>query len=508
MPATATASGRRSSLAPERFPAAEFLLVPEQTMLADGPAAGQALVVSAGAFTAVGPAAALRERHPHLDEIALPGKLVMPGFVDTHHHLTQSFGKSLAYGEPSEIFSRIWVPLEASLDDEFVYLAGKLAALESLRGGFTTVCDAGTRAPGDIAALARATDEAGLRCVLGLICNDGGNDAPADRRAALLARADAFLAHWGGHALVHPSLAISVPEAASDAMLVAVAQRCREAGAVFQTHINEHLASVERCIVARGQRPLELLGRLGALGQQTLVAHATLVTPSELMLLRDTGTAVSYNPVASQWKGNAVAPATLMAALGIRFGLGTDATRSDAFRLVDAAEAAQKIAFGLAIGDASSGAGWTWLDHATQQGADAAGLNGRTGMIAVGQRADFLIVDIDVPEMCTSFDLMWDLVRLGNRDQIVGVFVDGRLRLWHGQPVGWDARPLMQRVAELARRAVAKAPIKKLHLPAAEHLRSHSARGNRVEPLQCIAPAPSASLDPLDSASGTPNTAP
>ncbi|HZW71903.1 MAG TPA: amidohydrolase family protein, partial [Caldimonas sp.] len=348
-------------LDPTRFDAAELLLVPEQMLLDDGPEPGQAVVVTEGRFTAVGPADALRGRHPHAGEIALPGRLLMPGFVDAHHHLTQSFGKSLAYGEPSEIFSRIWVPLESSLDDEFVYLAGKLAALESLRGGFTTVCDAGTRAPGDIAALARGTAEAGLRCVLGLICNDGGSDAPASRGAELLSRADAFLARWEHAALVHPSLAISVPEAASDAQLVAVARRCAEARCVFQTHVNEHLASVERSVVARGLRPLELLGRLGALGPHALVAHATLVTPAELALLRDTRTAVSYNPTASAWKGNAVAPANLMAALGIRFGLGSDATRSDGFRLLDAAEGAQKLAFALAIGDASTGGGWPWL---------------------------------------------------------------------------------------------------------------------------------------------------
>ena len=482
-----TQSDPSRGIGAESFAAAQMLLLPEQTLLADGPVAGHALLVSGGRFTDVGTAAELRARHPHLDPIELPGRLVMPGFVDAHHHLTQSFGKSLAYGEPSEIFSRIWVPLEASLDDEFVYLASKLAALESLRGGFTTVCDAGTRAPGDIAAVARAVDEAGLRCVLGFLCNDGGRDAPVERRPEILARADAFLARWHDHSLVHPSLAISVPEAASDAMLIDVARRCAEAGAVFQTHINEHLASVERCIVARGLRPLELLGRLGALGPQTLVAHATLVTPFELALLRDTATAVAYNPVASQWKGNAVAPANLMASLGIRFGLGTDATRSDAFRLVDAAEAAQKLAFGLAIGDASCGAGWTWLDHATRRGADAAGLGARTGAIASGLQADFLIVDIDVPEMCTSFDLAWDLVRLGNRDQIDAVFVDGRLRVWQGRAVGWEAQPLMRRMAELARAAVAKAPIRKLHLTAVEHLRQSTA-----------APMPRPARDPND----------
>ncbi|VTU30500.1 5-methylthioadenosine/S-adenosylhomocysteine deaminase [Variovorax sp. SRS16] len=447
----------------------ELLLVPDHLMLRDGPVTGHAVLVSGHKFHDLGPAEVLAARYPRLVPVRLPGKLLMPGMIDAHHHLTQSFGKSLAYGEPSEIFRRVWVPLESSLDDEFVFLVSKLAALESLRGGFTTVCDAGTRAKGDIGAIAAATREAGLRCVLGLICNDGGNDSSAAERAALKAQAERFLQQWSDDPLVHPSLAISVPEAASDEMLVAVSKLCADARTIFQTHVNEHLASVERSVVQRGMRPLELLAHLGALGPQVLIAHGTLVTPPELNLLRQTDTAVSYNPVASQWKGNAVAPAQMMAALGIRFGLGTDATRSDGFRLMDAAEAAQKLAFGLGIGDASCGGGWTWFDHATHAGAKAIGLGHRIGEIAVGKEADFLIVDIDTPEMCTSVDLTWDLVRLGNRDQITAVFVAGRLRLWQGWPPDWDARALQRQVSRIAHEAIARAPIQRLHPPAAEH---------------------------------------
>jgi 5-methylthioadenosine/S-adenosylhomocysteine deaminase len=155
--------------------------------------------------------------------------------------------------------------------------------------------------------------------------------------------------------------------------------------------------------------------------------------------------------------------------LGIRFGLGTDGTRSDAFRLLDAAEASQRVAFGMAIGDSSCGGGWTWLDHATAAGADAVGLKGRTGEIAVGQAADFLLVDIDTPEFTPSWDLSWELVRFGNRDQIVAVFVAGRLRLWGGWPVDWDGRALMRKVADAAREAVARAPIQRIHPTSGEH---------------------------------------
>ena len=180
-------------------------------------------------------------------------------------------------------------------------------------------------------------------------------------------------------------------------------------------------------------------------------------------LLRDSGTAVAYNPVASVWKGNAVAPALQMQALGIRFGLGTDGTRADGFRLMDAAETLQRAAFGLATGDSSCGGGWLWLDAATGMAADASGLAAVTGRIAEGLMADFLLVDLDRPEFTPSHDLSWELVRYGNRDQIDAVFTNGQLRLVQGWPVDWDAHALMREIRERAAPAIAAAPIQRVH---------------------------------------------
>ncbi|GHB54093.1 hypothetical protein GCM10010377_51370 [Streptomyces viridiviolaceus] len=225
-----------------------------------------------------------------------------------------------------------------------------------------------------------------------------------------------------------------------------------------------------------GLRPLEHLHLVGALGPQLLAAHATLLTPHELTLLADTGTAVSYNPVASAWKGNAVAPATAMAERGIRFGLGTDGTRGDGFRLAEAAEFAQRLAYGLATGDSSCGAGFTWLEHATGRGADAVGLGARTGTIAHGMAADFLLVDTGTPELALSWDVPWELVRRGNRDQITAVFVAGRLRMWRGRPTGWDGPALVRRAAELARAAVGRADVTRVHPTSTAARALHRAR--------------------------------
>ena len=97
-------------------------------------------------------------------------------------------------------------------------------------------------------------------------------------------------------------------------------------------------------------------------------------------------------------------------------------------------------------------------------------LNGKvTGRIAVGLAADCLLVDIDTPEFTPSWDLTWELVRFGNREQIAAVMVGGKLRLWKGWPLDWDGRALIKQVADAARETVARAPIKRVHPPSAQH---------------------------------------
>ncbi len=479
---------------------APTLLVPEKVLLPEGAQTGHAVLVDDGRILAVGPLAEVDAQArslltdanaadpipgatanpadliPSADRapvepvrIDLPGRLLMPGFIDAHHHLTQTFGKSLVFGEPSEIFQRVWVPMESNMAAEAIDVATRLAAWESLRGGFTTVTDAGTRSSVDVSAISDVTTDVGLRCVLGVICNDLGGGVRTSTVAEVVAAAERHLSRWDAESLVHPSLAVSIPEVASDEAVVAITRLAREAGVPFQTHLNEHIVAVERSLISGGERPLERLARLGALGPELLAAHATLLTPREIRLLRDSGGAIAYNPVASSWKGNAVAPALLMHELGMRIGLGTDGTRSDAFRLLDAAETAQRLTGGMDVIDSSAGGGWTWLEQGLRGGADAVGLGGQIGEISPGARADLLVLNIDTPEFVPSWDVPWELVRLANRDQIEAVIVDGKLRLEHGWPVDWDGREFLERAKDVSRRVVENSPITRIDPNAADH---------------------------------------
>lgn len=451
----------------------EYLLVPKKILSGGVILENQAVYVKDGKFSDIGDKHHLIATYAHISPTELPDHLLMPGFIDSHTHLTQSLGKSLICGEPSEIFKRIWVPLESSLNERMVYLSAKLSALEALRGGFTTAVDAGTRSSGHINAIAQASNETGLRTVIGYICNDLGGTATTNIQSDIIYNALQHLANFEHTSLIHPSLAISIPEVATADMLINISKIAHEANVTLQMHANEHLAAVERSLISTGYRPLEYLNKLGVLGPNVLLAHTTLITPTELNILKETHTASSYNPVASVWKGNAIAPVLQMHAMGIRFGLGTDGTRYDGFRLLDAAESMQRVGSGLAMGDNSCGSGWLWLDAANIQSAEVAGLNHVTGDIQIGLDADFLLIDINRPEFTPSFDLAWELVRYGNRDQIDAVFTQGKMRLWQGAPLDWDMQCLLAEINELTDLTINNADIHKIHAFSQQHRMRH-----------------------------------
>jgi len=236
----------------------------------------------------------------------------------------------------------------------------------------------------------------------------------------------------------------------------------RRAGHPLPVHANEHSAEVHRSIERYGHRPIELFDTLGVLGPHVLIAHASLTTPAELVRLAETDTAVSYNPVASQWKGNGVAKALLFEELGIRFGLGTDNTCNDAFRLIDAAESTYRVAHAIGIDDFVSGSGTTWWHAATVGGARAAGLRD-VGEIEPGSHADLLILDSSTPETMPSWDLTWELCRLYDKSNIRAVVVGGKARVVDGKPVGWDLGEFMAEALDSGLAQVDRAQITTTH---------------------------------------------
>ena len=370
------------------------------------------------------------------------------------------------------------MPLESTATPELCYLGAKWTFLESLRGGITTVVEHAIRSRDCIDAVNRAAADCGIRLVSSTGAYDLKNfststvspDASASIDAALAA-AEIHVADCRRYANVTPSLACGTVQSNSSEMIKALSGFCSDNGILFQIHANEHTPEVQACLEAYGKRPIEFLHALGALGPQTLIAHATLVTQEEVRLLKGTDTAVAYNPVASLWKGNAVAPALQYVENGIRVGLGSDGTRNDGFRMIDAAEACQRIAFGMPADDFSCGAGWRWVHAATQGGASACGLGDETGALVPGRMADFLVLDCSGPEVLPSWDFTWELVRYYDRADIASTVVAGKLVMNAGRATRFDSEAFLEEAMREGVQWMRDTPIVRLHGPSADHRR-------------------------------------
>lgn len=439
-----------------------YAVAPEIVLTSQGPARDRVVVVEGGKIASVASRHSFQAKQPGAPVLELEGTAMMPGMVDAHTHAGQTFGKALICGEPTQIWRRIWVPLEDALDERRSYVSAKLMFLEALRGGFTTVVNFNRNSAENNAAVHRAAVDAGIRLVSGVAAS---TDSPS--AAHVIEAAQDHAAACSRHPLVHPSLCFGFyGESLAGLKLEALSEIgkfCVERELLFQMHSNEHFPDVHDCIVRFGKRPIELWNELGILHEHTLLHHATLVSASEIALLHESGAGVSYNPVASQWKGNAVAPALEYARRGVPMGLGTDATRMDGFRNMDAAENCQRIAHGMPVLDFSCGAGWSWVEAATRGGARASGLGAVTGAIEAGLAADYLLLDMRVPELLPSYDFEWELVRFFQRDQVRAVVVGGNLVMVNGRPVGWDMDGFMEEAGAVAREMVGQAKVTRVH---------------------------------------------
>ncbi len=423
-----------------------YALAPDVLLAPDGERTGHVLVVEGTRVAAVLPRAEFAAAWPGVPLTELAGCAVVCGVIDAHHHVIEPFAKGLTFGEPAQMWKRIWLPLEAAATVESCFQAAKWTFLEALRGGITTIVEHAVRGLELADAVHRAAEETGIRLVSSVggydLTNFSAGGPVPDATASIdsvVALAERHIERCRAHTRVTPSVACGTVQSNSAAMISAMSAFCAAHQILFQIHANEHTLEVHQSIESFGRRPIEYLSDLGALHSTTLIAHATLVTPAEIEMLAATGTAVSYNPVAAAWKGNAIAPALEYISRGIRVGLGTDATRNDAFRLVDAAETCQRIAFGIPADDFSCGAGWTWFDAATRGGADAAGLGKKTGALAAGYEADFLVLDRRQPEVLPSWDFAWELVRFYDRANILATVVGGRPAIIGGRAPSFDS---------------------------------------------------------------------
>jgi cytosine/adenosine deaminase-related metal-dependent hydrolase len=421
------------------------------------------VLVEQESITSVGP---VPSPPPNTRVLDVSGCLVLPGLIQGHLHLGQTFFRGLGEGRRllAWLRERIW-PLEAAHDDESAYWCGLLGAAECLLGGTTTIQDIGIGpgAPG----LLRAIADSGLRAYAGLCLMDSGDGLPAAMRgdtdavlAATESLGDRFEREGGGRLryLLNPRFILT----GSDPLWAGIRDLAGRRGWPVHTHALEQRDETEAVReIKNGRDEIQYFADQGVLATDLRLAHGVWITAAHLERVRGHRFSVVHCPSSNLKLGSGIADVLAIRRAGVPVGIGTDgapcSNQLDNFAEVRLAALLQKVKHGP---DAFSGL--DALRLATSEGARALGLQERIGSVEPGKAADLVVLAAATaghPELWGAPQAdPHDLVAFGaSRGAVRHVVVDGRLLVEDGRLTRLDAEEIFREsdrcLRELIRRS-------------------------------------------------------
>jgi 5-methylthioadenosine/S-adenosylhomocysteine deaminase len=387
------------------------------------------------------------------EEIPLPGRIMMPGLIQTHVHLCQTLMRGLAERRTLAewLRDRIW-PLEAAHDPTTLRASARLGLLELATGGTTAVLDMGTTR--HIEAVIEAAGESRIRVCTGTALMDEGDDTPRsllrDVGEALDETRRLLQGRRGGRVTL--CLAPRFIPSVSEAGWRAVASLAGEEGLLIHTHACE--TQDENVLVRErtGTTPFTFLERVGAAGPRLRAAHGVWICDEDRVVLRRTGSAVVHCPGSNAKLGSGTADLARLWADRIPVGIGCDGAacnnRLDAWEEMRRAAGAVALLHGPRSVDPEA-----ILAMATRVGADLLGQGDRIGSITPGKAADLVVLNPALgPGLWSSgSDLHAQVLYGAGREHVEQVWVQGEMIARRGRHRHLAAGRILREASKAAR---------------------------------------------------------
>ena len=408
--------------------------------------------------------------------IDLSDHVVLPGLINTHHHLYQTLTRVLA--PDAELFT--WLntlyPIWANLTDEAVYISTLTGLAELALSGCTTSSDHLYIFPNDctLDSEIRAAQDIGVRFhaargSMSLGESQGG--LPPDRvtedEAFILKDSQRLIEEYhdpNRHAMLRVVIAPCSPFSVTADLMRESAVLAREYGVRLHTHLAETLEEEEFCLAQFGHRPVPYVKSLGWTGEDVWHAHCVHMNQKEMALFSRTGTGVAHCPTSNMRLASGIAPVVYWHDHGVKVGLGTDGSASnDGSHLLAEARLAmlkQRAAPHRYLSEEPGGRhGFSGhagalsarqaLELATRGGADVLGRDD-IGSLAPGMSADFVAFDLNRVDFAGALhDPVAALVMCQPQKVDLSV-INGRVVVQDGVLMTMELEPVIRRHNEIS----------------------------------------------------------
>ncbi|MCC6458426.1 MAG: 8-oxoguanine deaminase [Caldilineaceae bacterium] len=400
------------------------------------------------------------------------GKIVLPGFVNTHHHFFQTLTRVIPGAQNAVLFDwlKTLYPIWAELTPDDVRISTQLALIELLLSGCTTSSDHhylwpnGCRLDDQFeAATAIGLRFHGARGSMSLGESKGG--LPPDRvvedERAILTDSRRVVESYHDpepYAMRRVVIAPCSPFTVSPDLMRASAELARSfnTGVRLHTHLAETLDEDAFCLEHFGQRPALYAETLGWLNQDVWHAHCVHINQSEVEQFGSTRTGVAHCPTSNMRLASGIAPVRAMRNAGVTVGLGVDGSASnDGSHLL--AEVRQSMLLQRVLGDPTAMSAREALELATLGGAAVLGRDD-IGALVPGMAADIIGFDLSAPTYSGAaiHDPVAALVFCQPQNVDFAV-INGRILVQEGQPRHLEPGLIVEQHNKAARALLARA---------------------------------------------------
>jgi len=375
--------------------------------------------------------------------------VVLPGFINTHHHLYQSLTRNIPRMQNVSLFEwlknhyEIW----RELTEEGVFVSARVGLLELMKSGATTSSDHLYLFPRDsggrlIDAEINAARQLGIRfqptrgsMTLGKSAGGLPPDEMVQDEAEIQADTERLLAKFhdtAPGAMTRLALAPCSPFSVTTRQMQRTADYAADHNLLIHTHLAETLAEEQFCIRQFGKRPLEYLDSVSWVGENAWYAHAIHLNGDEIRRMGAAGAGMSHCPSSNMRLGSGIARIHELLEAGVKVSLGVDGSASN-----DSGNMLLEIRNALYLSRLREQDKWLSARDvfriATRGGA-AALRRDDIGELSVGKRADLALFDISTLEYAgAQSDPLAALVFTVRMRPVDWLIVDGIIRIRNGE---------------------------------------------------------------------------
>lgn len=403
----------------------------------------------------------------HADQIIdLHGHIVLPGLVNTHHHLYQTLTRAVPAAQDANLFNwlKTLYPIWANLTGEAVYVSALVGMAELMLTGCTTSSDHLYLFPNDskIDDEIRAAQKIGLRFHAArgsMSLGESKGGLPPDR---VVEQEDAILKDCqraietfhdpSQYAMTRVVLAPCSPFSVTADLMRESVKMAQHYNVTLHTHLAETLDEERFCMEMFGRRPVEYMEDLGWVGDNVWHAHCVHMSQDEIIRFGQTKTGVAHCPSSNMRLASGIPPVKAMRSHKVPVGLGVDGSASnDGNHMLG--EARQAMLLQRVTGDPGALTAREALELATLGGASVLRRDD-IGSLEAGKSADLIAINLNRIEYAGALHDPVAAVMFASPVRVDFSMINGRSVVKDGHLETVDLQPVIERHNQIARQMV------------------------------------------------------